>query len=501
MILSELTELITFWFKNENYWFNATKEMDAIIIEKFYGLLNVSVNTEDHEEYLGWILVYDQLVRHFYRNREVSNVYHNIAYNLAEKALKLENYYSPEQRIFILLPFRHGTVKDKEFALKTIKEYRTNDSNNSYYRRFFQATVRDLAKINNESFKENNSTNSTFSPNVLDDSSSYKRNWVSGFLSYFYTPKPPDFKPELKMSEEYDLLLKMKKEFRNLPKQIVISLSGGVDSTLCSYILKMMNFDVIAVTINYNNRDSSAEEMNFVKWWCNQINIPLYIRKITEINRSREQDREFYESITKEIRFNCYKKIGRPVVLGHNKNDSIENIFSNIKKMRSLDNLLGMGFYTVIKEVEIYRPILSFSKQEIYSVANFLKMPYLYDSTPKWSERGKYRDSLIPFINNFDPEILERLIEFSKINEDKSRTFDQMVFNSYDFNILEGKMVINYNYNGYSYWKKIFENRKIKISNKSIINLVKRIENSSFGIIHLSKDLTAELKYGTLILN
>lgn len=505
MLPPDLYALLSFWFKNEEYWFNATEEQDKIIIEKFYKLLNINVEIDreckyfEPTDYLAWILVYDQLVRHFYRGCNVPNVYHDIAYDLAQKIMneKLDLSLDPEERIFVLLPFRHGTVKDREYSLAKIKEYREKDPNNSYYRRFYQANVRDLVKINNENFKESDLIAQNFSPKILDDFSSYKKNWLSGISSYFYTPNKPDFQ----MNNDNVLLRDMMKKFKSLPKKIVISLSGGVDSMVCSYILKHMGFDVIAVMIDYNNRDTSEEETNFVRWWCSQIKIKLYIRKITEINRVRDQDREFYEAITKEIRFNCYKQIGRPVVLGHNKDDSIENIFSNIKKMRSLDNLLGMEPYSIIKEVQIYRPVLSVFKADIYLLANELKIPFLYDSTPKWCERGRYRDQLIPFINNFDPEILEKLIEYSKNNKELNTTFNEIVKNSYESNIFDGKLVIDYNYNGYSFWKTVFKDQKIKVSNRAIQHLTERIANRSFGKIHLAKDLHGELKYSMLILN
>ena len=42
----------------------------------------------------------------------------------------------------------------------------------------------------------------------------------------------------------------------------------------------------------------------------------------------------------------------------------------------------------------------------IYKLANKFKLPYLYDSTPDWSERGQMRDILIPQIKEFDKEII-----------------------------------------------------------------------------------------------
>lgn len=504
MLPPEFYELLRFWFSNQDFWFNATPEQDRIITEKFYKLLNRNVEIDDGKycepvEYLAFIIVYDQLVRHFYRGCGVSSVYHNIAIGLAKEILddKLDEKLLPEERIFVLLPFRHGTTKDKEYALEKIKEYRRHDPLNSYYRRFFQANVRSLVKINDSKLEFYNEYVKDFPSSLICDTSVYRQRWRNSIFYRFFSTdtKPPT--PEPRNSK---LLEKFMTPFKNLPKKITISLSGGVDSMLCSWILKYLNFEVTAVMIDYNNRETCENEVKFVNWWCSYLKIPLVVRKITEINRSRDTDREFYESITKDIRFNVYKFVGNPVVLGHNRDDCLENVFSNIKKLRSLDNLLGMEFHSVQKDVQIYRPILSFEKKEILELANDLEIPYLYDSTPKWCQRGKFRDQLIPFLKEFDPEILDKLIEFSEHTREQNTIFNDMVDNSYDVYYPENNKVIDYTYNGFTYWKRVFEKERIVVSNKSIKNLVDRIGKRSFGKIHLGKNLIGELKYGTLIL-
>jgi tRNA(Ile)-lysidine synthase TilS/MesJ len=53
----------------------------------------------------------------------------------------------------------------------------------------------------------------------------------------------------------------------------------------------------------------------------------------------------------------------------------------------------------VLKEIEgmmFWRPLLSIEKRNILDCANINKIPYLYDSTPAWSVRGKIRDTVRP---------------------------------------------------------------------------------------------------------
>jgi tRNA(Ile)-lysidine synthase TilS/MesJ len=210
------------------------------------------------------------------------------------------------------------------------------------------------------------------------------------------------------------------------------------------------------------------------------MDLPLYIRKVDEIQRDVKCDRSFYEKITKEIRFNAYKFLDRPVVLGHNKDDCLENIFSNIKKCQNYDNLNGMLSISYQKEVTLVRPMLSISKKQIIEIANQCNIPYLEDSTPSWSERGKMRDELIPFLNNFDSRIISGLIKLSTHCSKITETYHGILEESTSINLDSDKNIEIYfckEYCDLEFWKQTFFHCKKEydigsVTNKSIENLI-----------------------------
>ena len=130
-------------------------------------------------------------------------------------------------------------------------------------------------------------------------------------------------------------------------------------------------------------------------------------------NRSSKY-REDYERATKKIRFNFYKSFGCPILLGHNKDDCYENVFANLSKQIHFENLFGMTPTSIDNDVTIIRPFLDITKSSIIERAHYLNIPYLEDSTPAWSARGKMRDSLIPTIQDFDCNILKGFDEYIK---------------------------------------------------------------------------------------
>ena len=214
-------------------------------------------------------------------------------------------------------------------------------------------------------------------------------------------------------------------------EKIAISLSGGVDSMISSWLLKQIckKSEIFAIHINYNNRISSIQEMEFVKEWCQEIDLECKIINIEHLRRinindkitcyenNKEICRREYEEKTKNIRFSAYEDLNCRIVLGHNKDDLIENIITNICNNK-LKQLGGMKKSSIINNVHIERPMLNISKQEIYDYAKRTNIPYLNDSTPAWSRRGKLRDSFVPIIKEIEPNFingLHNLLEQNKL--------------------------------------------------------------------------------------
>ena len=194
---------------------------------------------------------------------------------------------------------------------------------------------------------------------------------------------------------------------------LCISLSGGVDSMVTSWLIKQLckNTEIYALHINYNNRETSDQEELFVKEWCEKIDIKFHSTKM-HIKRDdyMKSDRQFYEKTTNTLRFDAYKTMNCPIVLGHNYDDCIENVITNISSHRSESNLKGMTEISTINNVILYRPLLNVAKKDIIAYAKKTHVPYLQDSTPKWSRRGRLRDIFIPTVSSIEPAFIKGLM-------------------------------------------------------------------------------------------
>jgi tRNA(Ile)-lysidine synthetase-like protein len=432
------------WMKLDKYWFNSNKELDDYLTSKYENLLT------DNNPIIQ-IIIYDQLTRHIYRKEVASHI---ITY-FNQKALKIANdnkHLIPDLSyndwMFFILVYRHSNIRENLlFAMKEAWK-RLPES-----KKFIKATY------NRANFEEELEK---YEPNDYYKYINYDENILEYNPNEKFTNLNYNF-------GEFDIL-KDKDE-------IIISLSGGVDSNSCLFYIKNKypNKIIKAVHINYNNRIETADEVNFLILLCNKLNIQLFVRTINEIKRKpsiKNDLRDIYESYTKKIRFNSYKKVGGKspiIILGHNKDDCFENILTNISYKNKYDNLIGMELYSKIDDIQFIRPLYNTSKEDIYKFAHFHKIPYLRNSTPEWSQRGKIRNSVLPILEKWDKRIIDGLFDLSSTIKDLHINLKMNVMNE----INEEKKDIN---TSLLFWKYlIFHKYNFYPSNKSLKSLIERL--------------------------
>ncbi len=472
-----MSNLIDFWFSNEQLWFNCSSEDDEKINQLFGNLvLNYQINNPNEpDNILYHILILDQISRHIDRvySSDYASKYHSYAVKLSNKLIEEGlNKYNCEEICFILMPLRHSNNLDllnKVLTIISNLRNKDNNKNNSYLRRFYQATIRSI--IN-------------FKVPVLDINYSPLDNYQNLLCSscLFNTSNNIDITSTI--NDIKDSLLTQSFINFNCPSKITISLSGGVDSMVSAFILKKLNLNLKALMINYSNRESSNLEVEMVSSWCYRHSIPFYVRHIDEIKRTQDSDRDFYEQITKKIRFDSYRFLNVPVVLGHNYDDCLENIFSNIEKKRSYNNLLGMEGRSFIDGIQILRPMLKISKNKIIEFANQFNVPYLIDSTPSWSKRGQMRDILIPSINKFNPQLIQSIYLMAERFKDISDSYHQIIESQISLEKIDKGVKVKY-INSYDsgYWTNLIHKSfcyldQPRPSYKSIDNLINNLKTN-----------------------
>lgn len=468
------------WFKHPNWWFNKNEYNDMYIKNTYEHLLDIIDLDINEYNIIGKILVYDQLPRHVFRNQYANHI---ITYYL-QKAINIvsqnelfstSKHITDEEFIFFWLPYRH--TFEYRYILKVMEHIwrRVNCKGimSDKIKKFIRATYSNSPHDNQEyNIKYTSTTN--ISQNIFHK------------FDYILEYKGDNIIDELnKKNVDIDKINNTLKSIDINENQIIISLSGGVDSMVAMQKLQETNINVVAVHINYCNRETSNDEEDFVKWWCNLRGIPLYIRRIQEINRPlcmQFEIRDIYETYTRNVRYGVYKTISQNkkpiVVLGHNKDDCFENILTNITSQSKYDNLSGMNEYDILNDITFIRPFLNIPKSQIISYAKSKGIPFLYDSTPKWSQRGKIRDEIVPLLDNWNHSCIESFHTLSQSFSETYKLVDSLV-DIYLSQINNNKLYINREsvYFSSVFWKTFIKKMfNISISNKSLYHYINRLQ-------------------------
>lgn len=513
----ETLAFYTEWFDHPEYWFQTSDKTDAYLIATYGTLLDrvwdpmdKNLGLKDHMEQL---LIHDQLIRHIERK---SYCAHIIDYHL-QKALEIHHFIREKYKVvfdlndkewcFWGLPIRHSKkvpaihqlIKD---TWHKIQWEQSHGRSILYLKRFLQASYQRMPMDDTQSY-------------FIDE---FKNTETLSFDTLFQYIPILDYCPIQVNLEPYtSFLIQPIRKFIQKHKMtdVILSLSGGVDSMVCSYLLKQlsqsMHLNVHAFSVHYCNRTDM--EAKFVQDWCQYIQLPLYMRSFHEITRvpcMNLEMRDTYESYTRDVRYQCYKTLwnqvggeGVPkVLMGHNEDDCLENILTNLCHQHKYENLRGMKSYQVVNDIGFCRPLLKVSKQFIYQEAHKLGIPYLKDSTPSWSQRGQIRDSVRPVLEKWDPQMIPALFQLSKVMKEAD-VFKQKVLADWKQKTIqtEGRFEMKMDVvdmdclSCQSLWFAYFVSYHIYLKKKSIQHFVKalrmNIEKKTHGRYILSKELTA----------
>lgn len=404
-----MTSIIqSFWRSNPQYWFPKTPTQKA---EADDAIRTLFLDYDYLQENLvGQVIYLDQFTRHFDRGANLTPQRLDAARLVESNLAELLNYDDTDL-VFCLMPFKH--LGNYEFIFnyihktwlrgRAVTEFPTLSRfyNDTYTKAYTLDTVRDAIKdVHDEPFRYD----------ALAITDSYPAEYAD----------PSWSRQPHALSKLCD------------PQPAIISLSGGVDSMVMTALAKAPS---VAVHILYGNRKESQQEYAFIAHYCHRLGIPLYTYTIPWLRRDCV-DREFYERATRDLRFHVYaavgERIGKPnpvVALGHIQDDLVENVWTNLAKGQHLSNLKKMARFETQQGVTIYRPFLNVKKADIIAAAKELAIPYLKNTTPTWSNRGKFRNTFYDATHaQFGPSVDSKLLEVADAYSEQARLVNALLY-------------------------------------------------------------------------
>ena len=346
------------------------------------------------------IIVLDQFSRHVHRHwSATSNArpipaqsdLDHLAYQVAEKLLDNPHAYAAlpiPMLIFTLLPFRHrSTIPSLQWTQEQTNVVAgLHTQYDEMIRSFRKATNRRLAVLQDEDRRGGPTSSTDLSDEAILECGAFEAD-LSKASQHVVYKTIGSFLQQQALTKQ----------------QVLISLSGGVDSmVILSVLALLIPTEVAAVHIDYANRPESVAEAEFLRKYCQELKVAFHCRRIDEVTRGVTA-RDDYERLARTIRYDTYRLHSPPnapprVMLGHHRGDLRENVLSNAHKGSGPLDLSGMTSVSWNEGVQLLRPLLPLEKTAIFDYAHTFGIPYFKDTTPHWSTRGKLRNKLLPLL-------------------------------------------------------------------------------------------------------
>jgi tRNA(Ile)-lysidine synthase TilS/MesJ len=465
--MTDSTRIIDFWRANPAYWLPATDAekatADAAIHAAFWTYI------PDADTLSGHVIYLDQFSRHFARlgvlEEEEVTARREKACRLVESASAEEICAMDEVELtFCMMPFKH--LEHWSFIFHTIHKvwlprHGTTLTSFPVLQRFYIDTYKKAYTL--ERMRAGLGRADGRAAPFLSrhpDAPAHDPKSVCEFYPEEYENDDPlwdQLNPLMAILDcnENGLapLLRALKPY----KRAIVSLSGGVDSMVMLRLLKRTGADVTALHIVYGNRPESEDELRVIAEFCRRLEVKLAVYKIPWLRRDCVE-REFYEEMTRQLRFWAYRCLAAaapvegwggeaadkiPVLLGHIQDDVVENIWTNIVMNTHLGDLKKMQAEEVQMGVYIARPFLQMEKRAIYAAAKLLAVPYLKNTTPSWSNRGKFREHFhAATVAQFGAGVDARRIAFAEAMQRQSALVQRFVYEPVYKSWIEGTVNI-----------------------------------------------------------
>ena len=292
---------------------------------------------------------------------------------------------------------------------------------------------------------------------------------------------------------------------------VVIGVSAGPDSMCLLNILQKKTNKIIVCHINHNVRKESIEEEEYITRYCKDNNLILEKMTIKDYqennfeNEARKKRYTFYEETLKKYNSNT-------LLLAHHGDDLIETVLMKIARGSNIEGYAGIKEITNIKNYQIIRPLLNYTKEDILKYNKENNIKYYIDNSNKNESytRNRYRIHILPFLKKEDKYIHKKFIKYSKtlIEYDDyiKREVQKNIKNIYikntilikELNKLDKFLIKNILY---YILNDIYQNKNNIITEKHIENIISTINNNKPNLkidLPLEKEIIKE--YDKLII-
>jgi len=212
----------------------------------------------------------------------------------------------------------------------------------------------------------------------------------------------------------------------SLNDKIIVAVSGGADSIALLLFLNSLrekyNLKLSIAHFNHQIRGKEADRDSwFVKKIGKNLGLPFVLEK-KDVPAYATRKKLSLEEAARILRYKFLEEVAnkekaKKIALAHNKDDQIETVLMHFLRGSGSRGLGGMPIERKIsEEVNLIRPLIETSRQEILIFLKQKKAEFIEDSSNKKTIylRNRIRQHLIPYLEKYNPKIKQILFNFAE---------------------------------------------------------------------------------------
>ena len=211
-------------------------------------------------------------------------------------------------------------------------------------------------------------------------------------------------------------------------------MSGGLDSVVLLHLLhrtrEFHHFDLRAVHVHHGLSTNADSWAKFCQDYCRGLNVTLRVCRVNV-----EKQGKGLEAAARAARYQAFSDgLKKIIVLAHHRNDQIETFMLSAVRGGGLRGMAAMPVWRDLnEEIQIWRPLLAFSRQELAEYAQQWELSFVEDESNEDSGylRNWMRNQALPQWQQRIPNFERQICANVRLLQEDLQLLDELIESEY----------------------------------------------------------------------
>ncbi len=223
----------------------------------------------------------------------------------------------------------------------------------------------------------------------------------------------------MNLQQKFDQLLRQKQWWHD-HDVVVVAVSTGVDSmsllSLLQHLPVAIRPRLVVAYVDHQLRKQSERETAYIRRYCHENELQL----VETTWPAAIHPKAGIEAAARRFRYQFFKRVLQEsqasiLVTAHHGDDLVETVLMKLIRGGQIDSMIGIPEEQPFANGSLIRPLLAFTKRELYQFARDSGITWFEDETNRklTVERNRIRHQVLPELKRENPKATEHFLDFS----------------------------------------------------------------------------------------